>query len=75
MLYVAAFEADPRGEVNQWWRRSSEKCDEEIVGGEPAGNPLELLLANRDANIAVSEKGKVFAFQNRRTSPGSGSSR
>ena len=32
--------------------------DEEIVGGEPAGNPLELLLANRDANISVSEKEK-----------------
>ena len=40
-----------------------EALKREIVGGEPAGNPLELLLANRDANIAVFEKEKFLRFK------------
>jgi hypothetical protein len=62
VLYVAAFEADPRGEVNQWWRRSSEKCDEEIVGGEPAGNTAGTFAGKQGCKYIGFRKGKVFAY-------------
>jgi hypothetical protein len=48
---------------------------EEIVGGEPAGNTAGTFAGKQGCKYSGFRKGKVFAFQNRRISPGSGSSR